>query len=666
MNSNNLRRGVSSNGSNFFNYEKDTNYDIGNQRNTNSLSNFRERKTPLPLINNANNILNNYNQFENNYNDQTKPILNERVMVSSRHSSSRDNLSNNNYNKISNGFDNDMIYQEINNLKRLVKNSLENHTELQTKIIEYNKIINEQENIIRLNNIKINEHDSKLTEILITFNNYLQLNEKSNKIINDLTAKYEDVVKKSDLTDLKSTVYNFNRNNETKAMQNTNKIEELFMKTTEISKEQEIFQKYTLEKLKNYQNEAMDNRLQQQQQLIKLEESRENKLNQQIDQIKGLIKITEKNLANESDHKKNMIDNLKQEIMQVFGRHDEKIINLEKTHLETEKKLVGFNKDYIETFQELISKHNQKYDIELKSLRSLIDNKTSDINSKLEENLKQIDQTVEEIKNFNQESKSWLSQLNLYIKENIDNFEKKYSTSTIELDTLKEKTEHLSSTLNKFMKENLSFIDTKIDKDLTLLENRFYKRCNEINASLQILEGNIDKKFYDTKEKIDMINKQVTEISLGFINATNKTSDNKDSSDKQQNKTNVIDAIDLVILEKKIDDKLILVKNDLEEYEKKLIILMNLHIDGIKIKLNEEQKNLVNDISEKLESKINLLKKDVETKIKEEDLIKEGRMQEYVVESSERIKKNLETRINNIQGEIEKLNIKATFLDAPK
>ena len=70
---------------------------------------------------------------------------------------------------------NDDLYNEIKQIKAMLAKSFDNQNEMQTKIIEYNKIISEQENIIRLNNIKLNEHDSKLTEILLSFNNYLQL-----------------------------------------------------------------------------------------------------------------------------------------------------------------------------------------------------------------------------------------------------------------------------------------------------------------------------------------------------------------------------------------------------------------------------------------------------------------------------------------------------------
>ena len=54
-----------------------------------------------------------------------------------------------------------MIMNEIKSIKQIIKTQFENQNELQSKIIDYNKIISQQENIIRLNNLKLSEHDTK-------------------------------------------------------------------------------------------------------------------------------------------------------------------------------------------------------------------------------------------------------------------------------------------------------------------------------------------------------------------------------------------------------------------------------------------------------------------------------------------------------------------------
>ena len=98
---------------------------------------------------------------------------------------------------------------------------------MKNQIIEYNKIISSQENIIRLNSIKLNEHDDKITEVLVSFNNFLQFNEKSAAIISDIQQKMESFVKKEEFSNLKNNVITFNKNNENKFNEINNSIEDI-------------------------------------------------------------------------------------------------------------------------------------------------------------------------------------------------------------------------------------------------------------------------------------------------------------------------------------------------------------------------------------------------------------------------------------------------------
>ena len=194
---------------------------------------------------------------------------------------------------------NSQIYQEINNLKMMLSKTIKNQTEAQNKIMEYDKIINEQENIIRLNNLKLNEHDNKLTEILLIFNNYLQLNEKTSMIINDTQKKMDNFVKSSDFIDLKSTMYNLNKENENKINELNSLYGDMENKMIEMGKENENYQKFALEKMKMIQKDSMETRLQQQNELIKMEEAKDNRLNAQYSQLKNLISINDKNIKEE-------------------------------------------------------------------------------------------------------------------------------------------------------------------------------------------------------------------------------------------------------------------------------------------------------------------------------------------------------------------------------
>ena len=96
-----------------------------------------------------------------------------------------DNQNSNNNNIIS--YQNMM--KEIRELKLSLKNQLINQNELEKKLIDSYKLLSQQDNIIRLNASKINEHDLKITNVLNSFNNFLKIQEKTNNIINDCQDK---------------------------------------------------------------------------------------------------------------------------------------------------------------------------------------------------------------------------------------------------------------------------------------------------------------------------------------------------------------------------------------------------------------------------------------------------------------------------------------------
>jgi len=77
-----------------------------------------------------------------------------------------------NYMRNFNSANENAIISELNNLKKLVKKLYEGQTDTQLRLNDYTKIFSEHDSISRINNLKINEHDTKITEILLSFNNY--------------------------------------------------------------------------------------------------------------------------------------------------------------------------------------------------------------------------------------------------------------------------------------------------------------------------------------------------------------------------------------------------------------------------------------------------------------------------------------------------------------
>jgi hypothetical protein len=401
----------------------------------------------------------------------------------------------------------------------------------------------------------------------------------------------------------------------------------------------------------------MEARIQQNQQLIKHEESRENKINQQFEHVKGLIKILEKNLTNEAAYRKNMIENSQEEILREIVKRDERILNLEKNNLETEKKFINFNKDSIIIFQELISKHNQKYEIEFKSIKSILENGFIKLDSKYEDKLKTIDSEIFNLKNNYTETKNAMSSLDSYFKENFDSLDNKLIVLEKESDQLKNKHSVVSETLSKFMSENPKLFEEKIEEKLNILENKISKNFTELNTNFQIQILDKKKEILDLSEKLENLNKNVSSLII-FKNDKLKQLEINENS---VNSNTMISPVDILILERKIDDKILKAKEEIYDFEKKVVEMLKTNLDGVKNNLDEDYRSLVNTISDKLEMKMKVLEKEIFDKKKEDDVIIEGRIQEYIVESEERIKKIYEQRISKIQGDVEKLEMKYNY-----
>ena len=534
----------------------------------------------------------------------------------------------NNNNNFQTNFGSD-VYKEIQNMKNLISKSFQNQSEMQEKIIEYNKIISEQEKIIRINNIKLNEHDSKLTEILLSFNNYLQLNEKSTTIINEVQKKLDDCVKNLDFNELKGTVYQFNKNNENKINEIIHTLGDMNLNLSEMKKENEQYQKFTLEKIKTVQTEAVESRLQQQNELIKMDESKENRINAQFAQVKNMVDITNKNLIEETDFRKKMINDVRNEFMQIFTKNDEKISGLEKSQLETEKNLISLNKDYMKTFNDLISKHNEKYNLEFKSMRSLLEAGLSKVDTKMSKDNKTYEENFSALKSSILEQKTHLSEHENTMKETINGIEQKLEDTNNKNKDYFNKFDLLSSTLDKYMKENLDLINTKQKEITEDLLKQFTEETDKIKINIRDNNDTNTKHFNDIDERVKDINDHLANNALQNIKGNI-------SGSSEPNAVLIREYVDRLCSE-----NLSPMKDIMKNYELTLNNTMNLKFEESKQRYSLEQKENMSKIIEIIEKKMAYLDSQLDIKIKEQNTIIDGRIQEYIVESEKRMKNDI-------------------------
>ena len=588
--------------------------------------------------NNGNNSYSNYNN--DNLNENKKTFLDE-----------------NNGGNISNNISNNQILTEINNLKMILSRTLKNQTETQNKIMEYDKIINEQENIIRLNNLKLNEHDNKLTEILLSFNNYLQLNEKTSLIINDAQKKMDNFVKGNDFIDLKSTMYNLNKENENKINELTSLCGDLETKMTEMGKENENYQKFTLEKMKQIQKDSMETRLQQQNELIKMEDAKDNRINAQFSQLKNLITINDKNIKEEQEYRKTMINDLRNEILNIFGEKDDQISKLERNQLETEKNLISLNKDYIQSFNELINKNNEKYNYELKSIRSLIEAGLTKVDIKMEKDLKIYEENLTILKSNILEQKTNIANLDTYIKESINDIENKMELTKGTNNDYFSKFDLLSTSFKQFMEESLNIINTKTKELDDNLKKLLGEEINKIDEKIKINSQQNEKHFNDIDEKlVEMKEQLIIIVKAGkFDDFKNITKANVDDINLQNNPSKILIR---EFVQKVCDENISSLKITFNEYQQELLNNMNVKNEEAKGKFALEQKENIKKIEELFNKRLEEVKEKIKKEFKEKEEIKDGKIQEYIVETELRITKKYDNIIKGIQEDLENLTIK--------
>jgi len=595
---------------------------------------------------------NNSNFDEFNLDNNNMKGFNNRIQS---RQSSRSELVNGNYNSnnrngmneySNNFFDYNLILQEMANFKKIIKNVLENQNDFQNKMIDNTRLLSEQDNIMRLNNVKLNEHDSKLTEILVTFNNFMNFNEKTNVIIQELSHKYEDSAKKSEFHDLKMNLYNLNKSNEVKINECSSKINDILLKYEELKTEQDIFQKYTLEKLKNYQNESMENRIQQQQQLIKLEEARENKFNQQIEQIKIMIKNVEQNFVTENLYRKSAMDNNRNEMTLLINQAEEKINLIQKSTLEMEKKILNFSKDYIATFRDLIAQNNENFVIEIKSLKNILTNNIIKSDKKAEDAIINLAGQIKLLSEILDSNKGSIDFIDNTIKDKVSYFE-------INLKNLKENIEDFRSIQNNIrsdLENTNTDLNKRINDRINLLNNTILDKIKNYNSEIYE-KYNSEKLIYenlitDNKEKIELFKNQYNTL-ISEINT------------KIERKIKDLD-LEEINFDSKLNEKFSSFKEDSEEYKKKLILLMNNHIDEAKKNSNSNQLNLIEIISNNLDLKIQNFKEDIQNKIKDELIIREGELYKSIIQTEEKLFNFIELKINPILNQIDTLNDKFT------
>lgn len=525
-----------------------------------------------------------------------------------------------------------MIMNEIKSIKQIIKTQFENQNELQSKIIDYNKIISQQENIIRLNNLKLSEHDTKLTDILLSFSNFLKYQEKTNNILNSCQENINNnLVTKKEFSEFKNFVVGFKQNLEEQIQGIYHFKSDLLIKLSEIKEENKNYQQYTIDKIKSIQNQSDNSIMKFQNDNLQNFKNQKDVLNAQITQVKGLIQLVELNINEESKSRKFSIDKFYSDLKQNTDKIDEKFAKYEKSALETEKNLISLSKDYLSGFQELISKQKEKFETEMKSLRSLFEAGLVKSKNEYELSIQSLQDNITSLQETINEHKANLDEIDVFVKENIKDMNTKTDEADNRTKTSKLVVDALSKEHVNIMNKANEMIKNKLDEFSSEYSKKMDKIFNELKVENKIINDDHEKKIkdlFDRSSQIQSILNNYTSPSKGEFNEEEKA---------------------------KIEEKIKELSNIVFGMENKFKEEVNNKNEETKDTLFQKINSMSASINDYLSKKVEVIQNDLKAHLDKYDKISEGKIQSNLVESENRIMERYDQEIIQIKEAIEKL-----------
>ena len=531
---------------------------------------------------------------------------------------------------------NNFIINEIKNIKQLIKNQYQNQNELQNKIIDYNRIISQQENIIRMNSSKINEQDSKLTNILMSFNNYLKFQEKTTGIINDCQNKIENSLLPINVfTEFKNNILSNNEILDDKIANLFNLNDKTNTFINGVKQENGNFQQFALGKIKLIEDKfdsAMNDIKSENMNFIK--QQSEN-MNQKIGQLKKLIDLVEINLNEEVKNRKMQNEKFFSDISKLLSIYDEKFKKVEKDSLETEKNLIAMIKDYVKTLNDLINKNQDNTNTEFSSIRSIMEGGFIKIENEANKEYAAIKENFSLLKADINEQRTIIDELESYLKDSIKSMNENLNKNIEDVKKINDKINSDNNDFEKFKNDNETLIEGKIKNLQDVYNSNFKLMKAEFEKNYTTLIEQNSKDIMDLFEK----NNQIQNLIYKLAESENPELANLLKSNIRGNINNNAGN-----LNNKFENTMNKIRNEYEEDLKKL-----------KDMVNQNMENLSNIINDTLEKKINILTDDVREQYNKYQNLMDGRVQTYILESEKRLGEKYDNDIEKIHNAIEEL-----------
>ena len=538
-----------------------------------------------------------------------------------------DNQNSNNNNIIS--YQNMM--KEIRELKLSLKNQLINQNELEKKLIDSYKLLSQQDNIIRLNASKINEHDLKITNVLNSFNNFLKIQEKTNNIINDCQDKVNNKLLPVNIfTTFKSQILA----NNLSVKENLDKIisyndnTELILQDLKNTDQNNL--NLLLNKIKIISDKEENFFLEKHEENLNYIKDHDNIILSQINQVKQINENIQMQIAEEKKLRKINNDKILKDVINfINNKYEEKFQIMEKNLLETEKNLVNMNKDYVKSIQGIINKQKDTNELELQNLKNMIELGLKNNQTIYDKDIDEMKKLMTEIKGDINENKRTVEKIDGFVNENMKIMRDYRIDGDKTIEGFSNKIKKIEQNAIKSYEDTKIDIEKKLEDSLNKFTERIEKYENNISDLLKAKFHPYDSYIKDLKEQDAQLEKMIENKYEQIKSETNAIGiKNMKLDEIYTNKFNNMNK-DLQDNYKKVQEEIENNMNILKTYIKKNMDEYSLHVD--------------NDLYKKLE----VLSKDIKDNFDKSKYELDGKNQQYVLESELRIKKECQDMIKN-------------------
>ena len=538
-----------------------------------------------------------------------------------------DNQNSNNNNIIS--YQNMM--KEIRELKLSLKNQLINQNELEKKLIDSYKLLSQQDNIIRLNASKINEHDLKITNVLNSFNNFLKIQEKTNNIINDCQDKINNKLLPVNIfTTFKSQILA----NNLSVKENLDKIisyndnTELILQDLKNTDQNNL--NLLLNKIKIISDKEENFFLEKHEENLNYIKDHDNIILSQINQVKQINENIQMQIAEEKKLRKINNDKILKDVINfINNKYEEKFQIMEKNLLETEKNLVNMNKDYVKSIQGIINKQKDTNELELQNLKNMIELGLKNNQTIYDKDIDEMKKLMTEIKGDINENKRTVEKIDGFVNENMKIMRDYRIDGDKTIEGFSNKIKKIEQNAIKSYEDTKIDIEKKLEDSLNKFTERIEKYENNISDLLKAKFHPYDSYIKDLKEQDAQLEKMIENKYEQIKSETNAIGiKNMKLDEIYTNKFNNMNK-DLQDNYKKVQEEIENNMNILKTYIKKNMDEYSLHVD--------------NDLYKKFE----VLSKDIKDNFDKSKYELDGKNQQYVLESELRIKKECQDMIKN-------------------